>query len=383
MKNVCVRLLLFVMGMVSFLHIAKVSKIVVSAVESIMEIEKNSALFAPLLLEDMDFPRGQAATKKSFQHARTNHSSASSVVVVYTGPTKNSNVTIGKNEIYHKNFEYFLKHGIDCSRTTTPSERHDTVLVLTQQVAKEYQSKISSLQDACRNSNGNSITVLERQDRCYDMESMRVVLQKVDLSLYDYLVYVNCGLVGPKISTSKTGSWTQVYTSLLSDKIKMSGLTINCRFRTLPRLPKPTSHVQSMLFAVDRVGLQIIRDSKAIYDCGKSNAEMNHNHVRKLIYRYEMGMGKAILQAGYGLQSTLGPMGPVKITSLTIPEDSEDRCRDMWYHKDLLHMGNNGTIPAWEDLVFFKSTRDILLEDVQAELNYEGNFWEYIGDKHF
>ena len=305
MKNVCVRLLLFAMGMVSFLHIAKVSKIVVSAVESIMEIEKNSALFAPLLLEDMDFPRGQAATKKSFQHARTNHSSASSVVVVYTGPTKNSNVTIGKNEIYHKNFEYFLKHGIDCSRTTTPSERHDTVLVLTQQVAKEYQSKISSLQDACRNSNGNSITVLERQDRCYDMESMRVVLQKVDLSLYDYLVYVNCGLVGPKFSTSKTGSWTQVYTSLLSDKIKMSGLTINCK--------SPMTHVQSMLFAVDRVGLHIIQDANVVYDCGKSNAEMTTMDRRAIIYRYEMGMGTAILEAGYGLRSSLGIMEPVEI----------------------------------------------------------------------
>ena len=278
MKNGFKELTLFGMAMlVSLLHIAKISKTLF--VQSTLLLKESSSAS---ILE----------TNKTQTTQQTNHSSPS-VVVVYTGPTKNSNVTIGKNEIYHKNFDYFLKHGIDCSRSTA-SERQDTVLVLTPQVAKEYQSKISSLQDSCRSGNGNVIRVLERQDRCYDMESMRVVLQNVDLSRYDYLVYLNCGLVGPKYSKSKAGSWTQVYTSLLSDKIKMSGLTINCK--------SPMTHVQSMLFAVDRVGLRIIQDANVVYDCGKSNAAMTPMDRRAIIYRYEMGMGTAILEAGYGLR---------------------------------------------------------------------------------
>ena len=217
-------------------------------------------------------------------------------------------------------------------------------------LAHEYQ-----LQNACQN--GNNVTVLERQDRCYD----------------DYFVYLNCGVVGPKypksiIANSNSHSWTQIYTSLLSETIKMSGLTINVKFAEDTRLPSPMTHVQSMLFAVDRVGLRIIQDSDAIYDCGKSNAEIKHMDRRRIIYRYEMGLGKAILQAGYGLQSALGPMGPVKITSPTIPENPDH------------HVGN-GSMPSWDDLVFFRSTGPCLLEDVHAELKYEGDFWEYIGNK--
>ena len=83
------------------------------------------------------------------------------------------------------------------------------VFVLTQQVADYYlspQGKISQKRDECASNNlGESseeyIKVIVRQDRCYDMESMRIVLENEEIDVanrFDNLLFVNCGLVGPK-----------------------------------------------------------------------------------------------------------------------------------------------------------------------------------------
>lgn len=104
--------------------------------------------------------------------------------VVYSGPTS-LDPNEGKNWMYLKNFEYFLKHGVDC-------KRHDTYLVLTQDVANAFRHRIRDMREQdC----SYDVVILEREDRCYDMESMNVFLNTVDLNMYDYFVYVNCGMV--------------------------------------------------------------------------------------------------------------------------------------------------------------------------------------------
>mmetsp|Transcript_32546 Transcript_32546/g.68768 ORF Transcript_32546/g.68768 Transcript_32546/m.68768 type:complete len:89 (+) Transcript_32546:83-349(+) len=75
------------------------------------------------------------------------------------------------------------------------------------------------------------------------MESVRAVFETVDLSPYDYFVYLNCGMVGPRMPWGEEEeSWTERYTSLLSDNT--DGVLM--------------SRASIMLFALDRDNSSLI-----------------------------------------------------------------------------------------------------------------------------
>lgn len=149
-------------------------------------------------------------------------------LIIYSGPTSTDR-TSDKNGMYLDNMDYFLEHGIDCSRsgrdalqrgaTIGDDDGDDSVdinyvFVLTQQVADHYlapDGKITRKRAECSVRLGERssavavvdeyIKVVVRHDRCYDMESMRVVLENQEMdvkSTFDHLLFVNCGLVGPK-----------------------------------------------------------------------------------------------------------------------------------------------------------------------------------------
>ena len=120
----------------------------------------------------------------------TKHDNNKRTVVVYTGPTSLKR-TVGKNELYLANFEYFLRHkGIDC-------DYHDTILTLSDETYNYYLGKentiLGKLQETC----GTALKVIRRDDTCYDLGSVHLVFNTIDLSKYDYFVYLNCGVVGP------------------------------------------------------------------------------------------------------------------------------------------------------------------------------------------
>mmetsp|Transcript_13115 Transcript_13115/g.31061 ORF Transcript_13115/g.31061 Transcript_13115/m.31061 type:complete len:80 (+) Transcript_13115:469-708(+) len=64
-----------------------------------------------------------------------------------------------------------------------------------------------------------------------------------------------------------------------------------------------------MAFALDRKGLEIVRDSRAIYDCGMDNQAMTLADKTDLIGRYELGMSRAIFDEGYSISSWLWTLG--------------------------------------------------------------------------
>jgi hypothetical protein len=127
--------------------------------------------------------------------------------------------------MYIDNMNYFLEHGVSCPDeqrqqpvSTQTSEQAEPVnvsyvFVVTQDVADYYTApdglvtkKRRECQHAIEAQGGSStatakehIKILVRSDRCYDMESMRVVLDQMDVQRnYDNLLFINCGLVGPK-----------------------------------------------------------------------------------------------------------------------------------------------------------------------------------------
>ena len=113
---------------------------------------------------------------------------------------------------------------------------------------------IQQLNDVCKQSsrtsttihNSNKVVLISRRDVCYDMEAARLALyggvNGINVTSYDYFIFVNCGTSGPggrgggKLSVlssdeeknSLSLSWTSHFISLLDDQVKMTGLTLNC-----------------------------------------------------------------------------------------------------------------------------------------------------------
>jgi hypothetical protein len=389
-------------------------------------------------------------------------------LVIYSGPTS-MNRNEDKNGIYHDNMVYFLEHGISCNDDNIPTARggggtdkgndNDVVVkyvfVLTKEVAAYYTAPdgpITKIREKCeaakqqQNEEGDNnssekspglfIDVKTREDRCYDMESMRVVLNEIDVQAsYDNLLFLNCGLVGPKlgpgspkliptkdadgkVSTSKLVSyshWSQLYTSRLDDEVRMVGQSINTHFHTF------FPHVQSFLYAIKTETVPILLSAGAIYDCGLNQIEFE-THVEKrfeLIERYEVGMSTTLLKQGYKIATAFmnrWDMGNTLILdSNSINEEKfktiygitlDDTVSDLWYESGLRNLTSvlNRDMPRnwWRrdnninnnpqsselrkkedtydyhkydllpwDYFVFFKVSRLVTEDIQNEMNYE------------
>ena len=300
-------------------------------------------------------------------------------LVVYSGPTSMDRLQ-DKNGMYIDNMNYFIEHGISCFDDAPESrggggggdgDDAESVIVnyafvLTQEVADHYTAphglltnKIQECEGVDKNVRGSDrgggggggggeqrirpfIKVITRLDRCYDMESIRIVVKTMNVqALYDNLLFVNCGLVGPKFGpgspklipsssySSKTNNnnnnnnkakkkqqqgqgqgqgqgkggmmmvpyshWSQLYTSRLTDSVRLVGHSINTHFHTF------FPHVQSFLYALRTDTVPILLSSGAIYDCGLTQEELGGDPEKRfqLINRYEVGMSTQLLKRGY------------------------------------------------------------------------------------
>ena len=185
------------------------------------------------------------------QDIRLLHSKANKpkILVVYAGP---SNKSAMKVELYTKNLEFFLRNGIDCDNTD--GTQQDTVIVVGHEFYNEYLPWIQQLNDVCKQSsrtsttihNSNKVVLISRRDVCYDMEAARLALyggvHGINVTSYDYFIFVNCGTSGPggrgggqlsvlssdEEKNSFSLSWTSHFISLLDDQVKMTGLSLNC-----------------------------------------------------------------------------------------------------------------------------------------------------------
>lgn len=272
----------------------------------------------------------------------------SKTLVIFSGPRSFADESKDKSMLYWKNFYYFLEHGITCNE--------DVVVVVGEVVYSFVEQKVLKLKSLCRDY-GSKILLISRADRCYDMESIRLGLAAVRLEDYQYFVIQNDGVTGPKVdSTDTTQSWTHVFTDLFSDRVKMAGLSINCHGHINPLDP----HINSFLYAFDYVGVQLAISGGAIYDCLKGEGGDDRWSI---MTRYEIGMSKAILEAGYMITSLA--------QNLYLDSNNITSCQttDMWYRHEMYRWW--GHIPTLEKLHFFKSTR-FVPETIATELGYTG-----------
>ena len=196
---------------------------------------------------------------------------------------------------------------------------------------------------------------------------------------YDYFVYVNCGVSGPSAKWS-TLPWTDVLTLPMEvhPTVKMTGLTMNCPTprRRRNSLGRKGSHIQSMVYALDKIGFQLIRNvtNNVIFDCTTAQDDDSPTTRRNnIILQYEIGMSQLILQHGYGISPIIGP------TIITFTNQSICQQSDYVYYHDVwkankmsIVFGKNDSIEL-DDAIFIKTSR-VMSPRTQQQIGYNYTF---------
>ncbi|KAL7455361.1 hypothetical protein ACHAWC_006898 [Mediolabrus comicus] len=224
------------------------------------------------------------------------------------------------------------------------------------------------------------------------MESLLLVSRTFDIPhQYDHMVYINCGLAGPKFGPGSPqhwenlSSWTELYTSLLSDKIQMVGHTINTHFNTVY-----SPHVQSFLFAINTPMIDIWIKTGSIYECGISNEDFKDDLVKMaLVWRYEVGISRVLLERGHSIAAAFmhqqGRIGEPLIingnSTFGRHFNQDEIIHSDVFLEDGVRMLTESTFPEYDDhrkyailpwdcYVFFKVSR-LIPFDVQQLMQYE------------
>lgn len=255
-----------------------------------------------------------------------------------------------KNYKYHLNFDYFLRHGVQC-------QFHDTLIVVTETVHAHYEERIQQLHNDCQSQFGHSVWMITRQPKCLDLEVVRVALYENPVvpnitASYDYFVYINCGVTGPAKELAmnvQTGqSWLHILLQKLQNGVKMTGLSMHCR---------GPAHIQSMMYAMDTEALKIVMDGGAIFDCEKKIPNFydlpSASAHGAIVNAYERKMGTLVLHAGYGLD----PLLPSNAQPIFLHNESNCDAVDMWIGTRLRNLTTTGRIPFLNETLFFKSSR--------------------------
>jgi len=221
-----------------------------------------------------------------------------------------------------------------------------------------------------------NVQVVARRDVCYDMESVRLVflggVSGIRIDDYDYFVYLNCGVTGPHPTHRDT--WFQrLLEPLGKNDVHMSGLSVACTgyHNDLVRQIR-SPHVQSMLYALDRVGLEAVREAECAFDCMKSISGRPKGFAAATEYivkHYEMKMSQVLFEKGYAIAQ------PLIKESTKLPRiihaSNQTSCvhKEVWYRNHLREIYDTYHMPSLEDMVFWKTTR-LFPDEIQKILNY-------------
>ncbi|KAK1599053.1 uncharacterized protein LY79DRAFT_536771 [Colletotrichum navitas] len=96
----------------------------------------------------------------------------------------------------------------------------------------------------------NNIRVISRPNTCFDLGAYGEVLRKDDLyKKYKRFITLNASIRGPFLPHWAQSCWSDLYLGRLTDTVKLVGMTANCW---------PRFHVQSMIWATDEVGIELL-----------------------------------------------------------------------------------------------------------------------------
>ncbi|ROW14175.1 hypothetical protein VPNG_04283 [Cytospora leucostoma] len=199
----------------------------------------------------------------------------------------------------------------------------------------------------------DNIRVVQRDNTCFDLGSMGEVLRQDDLwKKYKRFITMNASIRGPFLPIYDSSTcWTDVFLGRLTDRVKMVGTTINC---------EPAPHLQSMLWAMDEVGMSILLDPALAHSVpvkdgwGSEDTPVGmsfcHETMLQAVHT-EIGSTRLILSQGYEVDALM--------TAYASSNSTQDYCEHGQFEDVLYNDRYYGTNVHPYELVFIKSNRNI------------------------
>jgi hypothetical protein len=140
---------------------------------------------------------------------------------------------------------------------------------------------------------------------------------------YDRYICLNSTVAGPYVPLYVDGPWPLLFTSPLSDQVKLVGITANFTggqtvaplaaifSQTYGFAPPDTVHIQSMSFGTDRSGLNLLI-AAGLFQAGRTFP----SDKLTLIGMAEIGMSALFRRAGFSLYSFLPEQGLIPPTRI-------------------------------------------------------------------
>ncbi|KAI0007076.1 hypothetical protein F4779DRAFT_526671 [Xylariaceae sp. FL0662B] len=218
--------------------------------------------------------------------------------------------------------------------------------------------------------NNSNIQIIRRPNMCFDLGAFGEVLRQDDLwKKYKRFITMNASLRGPFLPYWSTQCWSDAYLGRVTEDVKLVGMTVNC---------SPSPHVQSMIWATDSVGMELLLYPPA--EASQEDAYGTENdtvafggcyEVFPQAIHAEIGATRAIRNAGYEVSAMM---------SAFQGEEYFGECDQ--HPADVLYNGQYfGTNVHPYETIFFKANRGVdpttldLLTRVHMS-THEGRSWD-------
>lgn len=239
-----------------------------------------------------------------------------------------------KNKSYKDNCLFFLNYGLN--------EYSDFIIIV---------NGISTITFPLR----ENLKVMYRENKGYDFMAYSYVLNRINISYYDYYFFINTSVKGPYTNIK---NWQQIFIDLFVDDVKLVGTTINIfcgkpgcgwpyeyKLNNLG-LNRPYTHVQSMMFAMDRECLLYLKD--------RIFTEIEIKSFSDTILYKEIMMSQFILYNNWNIDCVAPLYQGYDYRLLKYDINFSSNCGDPCYKN-----GYFGKTLQPEDVVFIKTNRDI------------------------
>lgn len=246
-----------------------------------------------------------------------------------------------ETESARANLKYFIKHGLHAAA--------DFVFIINGESDAKHLIPVA-----------DNIRYIERPNDCYDLGAYAEVLTGNELyKKYSKYIMLNASIRGPFLPYWSESCWTDMYLRRVTEEVKLVGMTSNCW---------PNFHVQSMIWATDRVGIELLLfPSQEVTDKARLHITapeindpnekalspgLNHCfHTWKSAVQAEIGATSLIKAAGYEVD--------VMMSAYHKTTDYAAKC-DGKKNGDVLWNGKyEGTNVHPFETIFIKANRDI------------------------
>lgn len=240
-----------------------------------------------------------------------------------------------KDDVYKNNIEHFLKHGY-----TTDI---DFLIVINGETKVEIPKR-------------ENITIVKRQNQGFDFGAYSMVLNSPSFQYiydkYKYFIFINTSVRGPFYSIPN--EWYKPFLSKINEHTKLVGTTINICTMDFPYLAsmgftKPFTHVQSMVFAMDKECLMYLKPFVF-------NVSTTVRRIDEVIEKCEVAMSQYVLQNNWNIDCIALRYSGI---DYRLPHINFNRSSYGYGGDPLFQNAYFGKTVDKYELIFIKTNRDI------------------------